>query len=104
MGESNEHLHGGLINRRRADILPEIFFRGFRRSCLGVVVATTSLWSCFEIILPRDFEWGDIIQDNWDVVTAIADSLLRIVPFPRRRRRLTRSGVILGCYEDGDLS
>ncbi len=30
--------------------------------------------------------------------------LLLIVPLPRRRRRLTRSGVILGAYKDGDIS
>jgi hypothetical protein len=58
------------------------------------------------IILPRDIGWGDIPQEYWGIVILIDDSrqLLLIVPLPRRRRRLTRSGVILGCYKDGDIS
>ena len=61
--------------------------------------------------IPRDIGWGDIPQEDWSIVVTIffGDSddsrqLLLIVPLPRRRRRLTRSGVILGSYEDRDLS
>ena len=55
------------------------------------------------IILPRDIEWGDIPQEYWGIVVSINDSrqLLLIEPLPRRRCRLTCSGVILGSYEDG---
>jgi hypothetical protein len=55
------------------------------------------------IILPRDIEWGGIPQEYWGIVVSINDSrqLLLIEPLPRRRCRLTRSGVILGSYEDG---
>ncbi len=60
--------------------------------------------------IPRDIGWGDIPQEDWGFVVTIflgdiddSHQLLLIVPLPRRRRRLTRSGVILGSYEDGDL-
>jgi hypothetical protein len=55
------------------------------------------------IILPWDIEWGDIPQEYWGIVVLINDSrqLLLIEPLPRRRCRLTCSGVILGSYEDG---
>ena len=58
------------------------------------------------IILSWVIEWGDIPQDDWGIVFSINKSrqLLLIVPPPRRRCRLTRSGVILGSYEDGDSS
>ena len=52
---------------------------------------------------PRETEWSAIPQEDWSVVVGnINDSrqLFLIVPLPRRRRRLTRSGVILGSYED----
>jgi len=58
------------------------------------------------IILSWDIEWGDIPQDDWGIVFSINNSRqqLLIVPPPCRRRHLTRSGVILGSYEDGDSS
>jgi hypothetical protein len=58
-----------------------------------------------------DRGFGDISQEDWGIVILIfigdiddSCQLLLIVPLPRRRRRLTRSGVILGCYEDGYIS
>jgi hypothetical protein len=61
--------------------------------------------------IPRDIGWGDIPQEDWSIVVMIflgdiddSHQLLLIVPLPRRRRRLTRSGVILGAYKDGDIS
>ena len=61
--------------------------------------------------LPPDFRWSEIAQEYFSIVTTIflgdiddSRQLLLIVPLPRRRRRLTRSGVILGCYKDGDIS
>ena len=61
--------------------------------------------------LPQDIRWGDIPQEDWSIVVTIffGDSddsrqLLLVVPLPRRRRRLTRSGVILGSYEDKEFS
>ena len=57
--------------------------------------------------IPRDFGWGDIPHEDWGIVVTIflgdiddSRQLLLIVPLPRRRRRVTRSGVILGSYED----
>ena len=62
-------------------------------------------------IIPRDIGWGDIPQEDWGIVVLIfigdideSCQLLLIVPLPRRHRQLTRSGVILGCYEDGYIS
>ena len=62
-------------------------------------------------IIPRDIGWGVIPQEDWGIVISIfigdidnSRQLLLIVPLPCRCRRLTRSGVILGCYEDGDIS
>jgi hypothetical protein len=50
-----------------------------------------------------------IPQDDWGCAVTIflgdADDsrqILYFVPLPRRRRRLTRSGVILGSYEEAD--
>ena len=61
--------------------------------------------------IPRDIGWGEIPQEDWGIVVTcfIGDidgsrQLLLILPLPRRSRRLTRSGVILGCYEDGFIS
>ena len=60
--------------------------------------------------IPRDIGWG-VPQEDWGIVATIfigdiddSRQLLLIVPLPCRRRRLTRSGVILGSYEDGDRS
>jgi len=57
--------------------------------------------------IPWDIGWGEIPQDDWTFVFTIflgniedSRQLLLIVPLPRRCRRLTRSGVILGSYED----
>ena len=57
--------------------------------------------------IPRDIGWGEIPQDDWSFVITIflgdiddSRQLLLIVPLPCRRCRLTRSGVILGSYED----
>ena len=61
--------------------------------------------------IPWDIGWGDIPQDDWIIAVTISlgnidDSrqLLLIVPLPRRRCRLTRSGVILGSYKDENRS
>jgi hypothetical protein len=61
--------------------------------------------------IPQDIGWGDIPQEDWGIVVTIflgdiddSRQLLLIVPLPRRRRRLTRSGVILSYYDDRDLS
>ena len=62
------------------------------------------------IILPRVIGCGaipQVVEEDWSVVVSISlgdidDSrqLLLIVPLPRRRRRLTRSGAWLGSYDD----
>ncbi len=63
----------------------------------------------YEVFLT--FPCGEIPQDDWSFVVTIflgdiddSRQLLLIVPLPRRRRRLTRSGAILGSYDDGGLS
>ena len=60
--------------------------------------------------IPWDIGWG-VPQEDWGIVITIflgdiddSRQLLLIIPLPRRRRWLTRSGVILGSYEDGDRS
>ena len=60
--------------------------------------------------IPRDIGFGGVPQEVWGCVVTIflGDSddsrqLLFIVPLPCRHRRLTRSGVITGSYEDGNL-
>ncbi len=67
----------------------------------------------YEVFLtfPREIGGCEIPQEDWSVVVTIflgdiddSRQLLLVVPLPRRRRRLTRSGVILGSYEDGGLS
>ena len=57
--------------------------------------------------IPRDFGWSEIPQEDWSIVVSIfrgdiddSRQLLLIVPLPRRRRRLTRSGAILGSCDD----
>ncbi len=57
--------------------------------------------------IPREIGWGEIPQEDWSIVATIflgdindSRQLLLIVPLPRRRRRLTRSGAILGSYDD----
>ena len=66
----------------------------------------------YEVFLtfPREIGWGEIPQEDWSIVVTIflgdiddSRQLLLIVPLPRRRRRLTRSGAILGSY-DGEGS
>jgi hypothetical protein len=58
------------------------------------------------ITFPNEIGWG-VPEEDWSIVVTvflgdIIDSrqLLLIVPLPRRRRRLTRSGAILGSYDD----
>jgi hypothetical protein len=58
--------------------------------------------------IPREIGWGEIPQEDWSFVVTIflgdnddSRQLLLIVPLPRRRRRLTRSGAILGSYDSG---
>ena len=67
----------------------------------------------YEVFLtfPREIGCGEIPQDDWSIVVTIflgdiddSRQLLLIVPLPRRHCRLTRSGAILGSYEDGGLS
>ena len=60
--------------------------------------------------IPWDIGWG-VPQEDWGIVITIflgdiddSRQLLLIIPLPCRRRWLTRSGVILGSYEDGDRS
>jgi len=57
--------------------------------------------------IPPDFRWSGIPQEFWSIVVTIflgdiddSRQLLLIVPLPRRRRRLTRSGAFLGSYDD----
>ena len=57
--------------------------------------------------LPPDFRWSEIPQEVFSIVVTIflgdiddSRQLLLIVPLPRRRRRLTRSGALLGSYDD----
>jgi hypothetical protein len=57
--------------------------------------------------IPRDFGWGEIPQEDWSIIVSIflgdiddSRQLLLIVPLPCRRRWLTRSGAILGSYDD----
>jgi hypothetical protein len=61
--------------------------------------------------IPWEIGWGEIPQEDWSIVVSIflgdiddSRQLLLIVPLPRRRRRVTRSGVILGSYEDEGTS
>ena len=63
------------------------------------------------ITFPREIGCGEIPQEDWSIVVTVflgdiddSRQLLLIVPLPRRRRRLTRSGAILGSYEDGGSS
>ena len=59
-------------------------------------------------IFPRVIGCGAIPQEeDWSIVVTIflgdldvSRQLLLLVPLPRRRRRLTRSGAILGSYDD----
>ena len=58
-------------------------------------------------IFPREIGCGEIPQEDWSIVVSIfrgdiddSRQLLLIVPLPRRRRRLTRSGAILGSCDD----
>ena len=58
------------------------------------------------ITFPNEIGWG-VPEEDWSIVVTvflgnIIDSrqLLLIVPLPRCRRRLTRSGAILGSYDD----
>ena len=62
------------------------------------------------ITFPNEVGWG-VREEDWSIVVQVflGDSidsrqLLLVVPLPRRRRRLTRSGVILGSYEDEEFS
>ena len=57
------------------------------------------------ITFPRVIGCGEIPQEDWSTVVTVflgniddSRQLLLIVPLPRRRRCLTRSGVILGLY------
>ena len=57
--------------------------------------------------IPPDFRWSEIPQEVFSIVVTIflgdiddSRQLLLIVPLPRRRRRLTRSGALLGSYDD----
>ena len=57
--------------------------------------------------IPREIGWGEIPQEDWSIVVTIflgdiddSRQLLLIVPLPRRHRRLTRSGAILGSYDN----
>ncbi len=59
-------------------------------------------------VFPREIGCGEIPQKDWSIVVSIflgdiddSRQLLLIVPLPRRRCRLTRSGAILGSYNDG---
>jgi len=59
------------------------------------------------ITFPRVIGCGEIPQEDWSTVVTVflgdiddSRQLLLIVPLPRRRRRLTRSGAILGSYDD----
>ena len=57
--------------------------------------------------LSWDIGWIEIPQEDWSIVVTIflgdindSRQLLLIVPLPCRCRRLTRSGAILGSYND----
>ena len=59
------------------------------------------------ITYPREIGCGEIPQEDWNIVVTVflgiiddSRQLLLIVPLPRRCRRLTRSGAILGSYDD----
>ena len=59
------------------------------------------------ITFPREIGCGELPHEDWSFVVTIflgdiddSHQLLLIVPLPRRRRRLTRSGAILGSYDD----
>ena len=77
-----------------------------RRPSIRMLIRRITALGYEVFILPWDTGWGDIPQEDWGIVVSIDNSrqLLLIVPLPCRRRRLTRSGVILGCYEDRDIS
>ena len=59
------------------------------------------------ITYPREIGCGEIPQEDWSIVVTVflgdiddSRQLLLIVPLPRRCCRLTRSGAILGSYDD----
>ena len=99
-------------------VLPNLFlFRNQsvtyprRRPSIRLLIRRIEALGYEVFCLPLDFGWGDIPQEDWSIVVTIffGDSddsrqLLLVVPLPRRRRRLTRSGVILGSYEDEEFS
>ncbi len=55
------------------------------------------------IIFPRDIEWGGIPQEYRGIVVLIdySHQLLLIEPLPHHRRRLMRSGISRGSYDNG---
>ena len=77
-----------------------------RRPSIRMLIRQIAALGYEVFILPRDTGWGDVPQEDWGIVISIKNSrqLLLIVPLPRRRCQLTHSGVILSCYEDGDIS
>jgi hypothetical protein len=52
------------------------------------------------VIFPRDVAWALIPRDYWGFPVTVDDTLLFIVPLPRRNRLLTRSGAFFGNYKD----
>ena len=86
----------------------------FRNQCVTYPACRPSLRTLirriealgYEVFITFPFEFGP--QEDWSIVVSIffgdiidSRQLLLIVPLPRRRRRLTRSGAILGYYDDG---
>jgi hypothetical protein len=119
-------LHGGLIRCRIAYPAPKKFFPMFmprrrnpafysptlylfhnqsvtypsRRLSIRTLVRRIEALGYEVVILPRDIEWADIPQEYWAVQVTINNTLLFVVPLPRQRCLLTRSGVFFGNYKE----
>ena len=81
----------------------------FRNQSVTYPACRTSLRTLIRRIEALGYEvgCGEIPQEDWSTVVTVflgdiddSRQLLLIVPLPRRRRRLTRSGAILGSYDN----
>jgi hypothetical protein len=71
-----------------------------RRPSIRMLVRRIEALGYEVVILPQDIEWADIPQEYWAVQVTINDTLLFVIPLPRQRCLLTRSGVFFGNYEE----
>jgi hypothetical protein len=71
-----------------------------RRPSIWTLVRRIEALGYEVVILPRDIEWADIPQEYWGVQVTMNNTLLFVIPFPRRRCLLTHSGVFFGNYKE----